>query len=140
MRNLYLNLITPICNSQQIGFLPAPKYMNFIFFPESSLKKFLKSKFSEFLGDQFWSLQFRAKNFQRSSLSIQNLLRESFLKAFSPKLQIPKLNIKSTSGPKILKIFIWDALYTHRPNVIIFMKYVINMIILSSIFQHIIKS
>jgi hypothetical protein len=33
----------------QIGLLLAPKYMDFIFFPESTLKKLLKSKFSEFL-------------------------------------------------------------------------------------------
>jgi hypothetical protein len=31
-----------------IGLLPPKKYMDFIFFPERTLKKLLKSKFSEF--------------------------------------------------------------------------------------------
>jgi hypothetical protein len=31
-----------------IGLLPPSKYMDFIFFPECSLKKLLESKFSEF--------------------------------------------------------------------------------------------
>jgi hypothetical protein len=31
-----------------IGFLPTPKYMDFIFFPKSLLKNLLNSKFSEF--------------------------------------------------------------------------------------------
>ncbi len=35
--------------------------------------------------------------------------RVAFLKVFSPKLQISKLNIKSTSGYKILKFWIWEA-------------------------------
>jgi hypothetical protein len=35
------------------------------------------------------------------------------LKVFSHKLQILKLNIKSTSESKILKIWIWEAFLTY---------------------------
>jgi hypothetical protein len=58
--------------------------MDFIFFRKSSLKN-------------------------RSQIQIFRILereRERFLKVFSRKLQILKLNKKLTSGPKILKIWI----------------------------------
>jgi hypothetical protein len=45
------------------------------------------------------------QNFRKLSLHT-NFLERAFLKAFSPKLQILKLIIKSTSDFKILKIWI----------------------------------
>ncbi len=69
----------------------------------------------------YLSLSFHI-NFKQRKLSLLRICmtieRESerdkkreraFLKAFSPKLQILKFNLKSTSDSKILKIWIWEA-------------------------------
>jgi hypothetical protein len=50
---------------------------------------------------------FRAgASFTHGASFAQVCSRESFLKVSSPKLRISKLNMKSTSGFKILKIWI----------------------------------
>ncbi len=48
-----------------------------------------------------------------SKFSWEREKERAFLKVFSPLLQTWKLNLKSMSGSKILKIWIWEALLTY---------------------------
>jgi hypothetical protein len=89
----------------------------FIFFPESSLKKLAQIeifRIFEPLVDfkfNFEVYNLGQKTFKKLSLhgNSKERKRKSFLKAFTPKLSTSKLNLNSTSGSKILKIWIQEA-------------------------------
>ncbi len=80
------------------------------------MKKLLKSKIFRILEPlvdfifNFKVYNFGLKTFKKA-LSPYTFFWESFLKIFSPNLKILKLNIKSRSGSKILKIWIWEAFF-----------------------------